>query len=356
MRKVIHKVKNIKFSINQESLYYSLAALTILISFLFLVAYRAYDRLSTEQRKQLSIINKQIEEQKNKEKKAAELIKTQAESLKLAQIDLDKTKEEASKQNDQLNKQKEQLLTLSKTLKEQASSSQDLVISSSDISKYISGSVQVMCLLKDGQVSSGSGTLWNFKEVPYAVLTNYHVIQNAVKCVVSMTDNSNKSTGMFTLEGEVYTFNKDTDTAIIAMKTSVTDKNNKLADYNYSIPKLRKCPTNIAVGSPMIIIGYPAYAKRDNIMKIDGIGAVNVVYRTTTNGILSGYDTSKVKPVGNLPNPNYFTSAKIDSGNSGGIALSKDGEGMCVLGLSTWLSMGNYENQGLIQNIVNIIP
>lgn len=346
----------IKFSINQESLYYSLAALIILISFLFLVAFRAYDKLSTEQRKQLSIINKQIEEQKKKEKDATELIRLQAEALKMAQLDLTKTKEEADKQNEQLNKQKEQLGILSQTLKEQASSSKDLVISSNDISKYISGAVQIMCLLKDGEISSGSGTLWNFKEVPYAVLTNYHVIQNAVSCVVAMTDNSNKNTGMFTLEGEIYTFNKDTDTAIIAIKNSVTNKDAKLSDYNYSMPKLRKCPANIPVGSPMIIIGYPAYAKRENIINIDGIGTVNVVYRTTTNGILSGYDTSKVKPIGNLVNPNYFTSAKIDSGNSGGIALSKDQNGMCVLGLSTWLTVGNYENQGLIQNILNVIP
>ena len=353
MKKVI---KNIRITINPESLYYSLAAVIFLISFLFLIGYRAYDKLSTEQRKQLSIINKQIAEQKKKEAESTQLIKTQAEALKLAQIDLNQTKAETIKQTEQINQQKEQLGVLSKTIKEQGSVSNNLVISSEDISKYLTSSIQVICLQKNGEISGGSGTLWNFKEVPYAVLTNLHVVQNASRCVISITDNTNKNIGIFALEGEIYTFNKNTDTAIIAVKDSTTNKDLKISNYNYSVPKLRKCPTNIPVGSPMIIVGYPSYAKRDNIMKIDNIGAVNIVYRTTTNGILSGYDTSNVKPVGNLNNPNYFTSSKIDTGNSGGIALSKDDNGMCVLGLSTWLSVGNFENQGLIQNISNVIP
>ena len=48
-----------------------------------------------------------------------------------------------------------------------------------------------------------------------------------------------------------------------------------------------------------------------------------------------------------------YVSAKIDSGNSGGIAFSKDSRGLCVLGIPTWLTVGNYETQGLIQNIHN---
>jgi hypothetical protein len=97
-------------------------------------------------------------------------------------------------------------------------------------------------------------------------------------------------------------------------------------------------------------MGFPSYAKRDATVNIEGIGTVNVIYRTTTNGIISGYDSS-------LPgNANYFVSAKIDNGNSGGIALAKDASGLCVLGLPTWLTVGNYETQGLVQNITNVLP
>lgn len=345
--------------IDQESLYFSVTIVVILFSLLSYLGYRAYHKLSEEQAKQIGLIKEQLEEQTAKEQAARDLIQSQSEALKLAQLDLTQTKEETLKQTTQLLKQNEQLNTLNQVIKEQSAATnatKDLIISSNDLAPYITGTVQVMCLLADGTVSSGSGALWNFKEVPHAVLTNYHVVKNAKKCMVSITDASNKSIGSFALEGNIYTFNKDTDTAILAIGSSLSNKNMTLPEYNYGIAKLRKCPTDIAIGSPTLIVGFPAYAKRDSVIAIEGIGSVNVVYRTTTNGILSGYDTSGVKPNGNLLNPNYFTSAKIDSGNSGGIALSKDSKGMCSLGLSTWLTVGNYENQGLIQNITNIIP
>lgn len=55
-----------------------------------------------------------------------------------------------------------------------------------------------------------------------------------------------------------------------------------------------------------------------------------------------------------MPYPNYFVSAKVDSGNSGGVAFSKDSNGLCVLGIPTWLTIGNFETQGLVQNIHNV--
>jgi hypothetical protein len=104
------------------------------------------------------------------------------------------------------------------------------------------------------------------------------------------------------------------------------------------------------VGTPIVIIGFPAYAKRNTTLSIDTIGTVNVIYRTVTNGIISGYDTSQKGEA------NYFVSAKIDNGNSGGMSLAKDADGLCILGLPTWLTVGNYETQGLIQNILNLLP
>lgn len=76
--------------------------------------------------------------------------------------------------------------------------------------------------------------------------------------------------------------------------------------------------------------------------------------RQVTEGIISGYDTSVEQPIGNLPYPNYYVSAKIDSGNSGGVALSKNSNGLCLLGVATWLSLGDFETQGVVQNIHNV--
>jgi hypothetical protein len=121
-------------------------------------------------------------------------------------------------------------------------------------------------------------------------------------------------------------------------------------NYNYSIAGLPSCKSLLPVGSPMVIIGYPAYAKRDTKLTVETIGTFNTIYRTVTNGIISGYDTSQKGEA------NYFVSAKIDNGNSGGISLAKDASGLCILGLPTWLSVGNYETQGLVQNINNVLP
>ena len=69
-----------------------------------------------------------------------------------------------------------------------------------------------------------------------------------------------------------------------------------------------------------------------------------------SNGVISGFAPAAA----GLPNTDYFVSAKIDSGNSGGIAFSKDRDGLCILGIPTWVSQGNFENAGLIQNMSNI--
>jgi hypothetical protein len=87
-------------------------------------------------------------------------------------------------------------------------------------------------------------------------------------------------------------------------------------------------------------------------MRVDAPNGKTATFsgRITTNGIISGY-----APKINSEYANYFVSAKIDSGNSGGIALSKDKNGLCVLGIPTWLNVGNYDTQGMIQNIHNIM-
>jgi S1-C subfamily serine protease len=151
-------------------------------------------------------------------------------------------------------------------------------------------------------------------------------------------------------------FNQYTDTAAVTIQKAVSANAPALSSFNYGISSMRKCSSSISLGSPVVIIGFPAYARRDTEVNLETMGKVKVIFRTVTNGIVSGYDTSEVVPKGSLREPNFFISAKIDSGNSGGIALAKDAEGMCVLGLPTWLTVGNFETQGLVQNIRNVLP
>jgi hypothetical protein len=154
----------------------------------------------------------------------------------------------------------------------------------------------------------------------------------------------------------VYTLNNNTDTAIIAIGASLSETGLSKDSQNFSLTALRKCPSSTPIGTPVVLIGFPTFGKRDAKLTIPNFGTMDETYRSVTNGIISGYDTSKTSPRGPLTHQNFFVSAKIDAGNSGGIALAKDTKGMCVLGVPTWLSVGTYENQGLVQNISNVIP
>ena len=318
--------------------------ISILLIFLGMgyAGYNLYKKITITEATQKLILEQQKEDQLTQEQKAQALIDAQQKAIEQAKLELTKTKANADKTTAQIK-------TLTQTLESQSKNPKDIVITSSDLSPITTGVVQVICSVKDG-ISSGSGTLWTFKEIPYAVVTNNHVVKDAKGCVISITNSANVTTGLFSLQGSIYTFNQNTDEAILTIGSSISPLSVPIANYNYGISKIRKCPSLVPVGSPVVIIGYPAYAKRDSTLTIDTIGTVNVIYRTVTNGIISGYDTSQ------QGEPNYFVSAKIDNGNSGGMALAKDADGICTLGLPTWLSVGNYETQGLVQNILNILP
>lgn len=326
--------------------WYTLVILVLVLIVLVLgssfFSYKLYQKVVATEDFQKQLLVKQENERLIQEQKSKDLIELQQQALSVAQLELAKTKTENQKNA-------EAIKTLTATVADENAKPKAVIISSSDLASIVSGVVQVLCVTKTG-IASGSGSLWNFKEVPYAVLTNYHVIKDAEKCVISITNSANEVIGVFNAGSSIYTFNKDTDQAVLSMSTPLSSNNVPVANYNYSLSTLRKCPNNFPVGSPVVIVGFPAYAKRDATVSVPNVGTVHAIYRTTTNGIISGYDSST------SGNPNYFVSAKIDNGNSGGIALAKDAGGLCSLGLPTWLSVGNYETQGLVQNITNVLP
>ena len=81
-------------------------------------------------------------------------------------------------------------------------------------------------------------------------------------------------------------------------------------------------------------------------------GDVTSINLTVTNGIISSYDDN---PTSIYPDYNYFVTAKVDSGNSGGLAIAEYKNNLCVMGIPTAVKLGNYEIQGMIQSINNII-
>lgn len=236
-------------------------------------------------------------------------------------------------------------------------------IRASEIASYEDGVVQINC----GKVS-GSASLWNISNLGYIALTNSHVIETAanelgvkdssINCVLN--PDSEVNTGPFfgatVKAAQNKPFNKIADEAVLPIQNvSVFTKgqlvSTPLDTLNYKISSLPMCSAKMGLNTPVVVLGFPSYAIQEG--SINGVQGPRFSL-IASNGIISGYDATAVD-VSGLPYLDYYVSAKIDSGNSGGIAFSKDAQGLCVLGIPTWVSTGNYENEGVVQNIRNIM-
>jgi S1-C subfamily serine protease len=83
---------------------------------------------------------------------------------------------------------------------------------------------------------------------------------------------------------------------------------------------IRKCDKNFKIGDRLIVYGYPAVSFYD---------------LTATEGVLSTI----------VDDYTYYTSAKVDAGNSGGLAIDEQG---CFVGIPEAITGGVYEQYGVI--------
>jgi len=285
-----------------------------------------------------------------KEQQIQELISFQQKALEITEQKI----EELEKANEAA-KIKQHAFEQEIISKQQKPVPQNIVISATEIQPYLTGVVSIQC-----QRSRGSGSLWKL-DGEDRVLTNRHVLNryNAEECRVTSIKTDGNSQGSYKVSSDqILSSSNEVDFTVANIKKSGSIFSNLFDDgidkLNYSISSLRKCPGEMNVGSPVVVSGFPAFSEK-NVEFLNGEQA-SIVLRSTTNGIISSLDTT-VKNIGlggNLQFANYFVSAKIDSGNSGGIAFSKDASGLCVLGVPTWLNLGNYDTQGIIQNINNL--
>jgi len=183
--------------------------------------------------------------------------------------------------------------------------------------------VNVLC--DDG--SGGSGTIFTEDGL---ILTNNHVITNAAFCLVTLPD---PATGhaeyIYHAQPLVVPYlSTQYDIAVLSIDSSYTDSDGKTwGDYPTSFPKFTvpdSCgsSTSPQLGDSIRVYGYPVTS-----------GGYNL---TVTDGIVSSFtDDSKI-----------LTSAKIDNGNSGGLAV--DQSSGCFIGIPSAVESGNYQNLGVI--------
>ncbi len=238
-------------------------------------------------------------------------------------------------------------------------------ITGPELTEYLSGVVRVRC----GDYQD-SGVLW-FNNGIYSVLTNQHVtssLEYNQSCVVIIEEKSKK--GLSTVYETValknsYQWNNKADIIVLQLIERGSSQHEErnyipvlkrqtapLKNLNFKISLIPKCKANMPLGSPAMVVGYPASTiKKINTEKWIFFESS----QTITEGIISALDDSVNGFLSDQLYPNYFVSSKIDSGNSGGVAFSKNNGKLCLLGIPTWLNIGDYDTQGIIQNIYNII-
>ena len=172
----------------------------------------------------------------------------------------------------------------------------------------------------------GSGVIFT---TDGTVLTNNHVITGSKQCQISIP---NPATGQ---AAKIYnatpviipTLSQEYDVATLKIDGAYTDASGTTWGIYpttfpaFVLPSTCSTSTQSQLNDSVRIYGYP-----------DTSGGYNL---TVTDGVISSF----------ADDGSILTSAKVDSGNSGGLAIDQNG---CWLGIPSAVVTGNYQNLGVI--------
>lgn len=185
----------------------------------------------------------------------------------------------------------------------------------------------IECVFKysdTGQVynlSSGSGLALKYSNGTIAIVTNKHVLSDdngyaPNNCAVKLPDNNTPyNVPLSDIGWSINGFDWG-DLTITSPDNHIRNLVNQ--DLNW-------CQSRALIGESLVVLGYPSYG-------------TDYLEITATEGIISGYDGEY-----------YTTSAKIEQGNSGGVAISQ--ENNCYLGIPTGVRVGAFESLGRILDV-----
>jgi len=294
-----------------------------------------------------SVITKQQEEKDNLIKQLQEdkdnLIKKQQEELR---IKSEEEKEVLKKEIESLktksdNQAKNQKLTDTKLaeLKEELESSKVSQSNYNEQSSAVIGAIaKVYCDLDNNKSTTGSGSVWSYND-NYYLVTNYHVLEDANGinefCAITLVQDWNAVTEdfdkayqddnllIYAVDTSAYTYWEDLDLAI--SKLIVYEQPLSYLEYIAMVTNENECNENFSADTKLKIIGYP-YTSAFTLP-------------TITEGIISSWED-----IGNAGY--YITSAKIEHGNSGGIAVTENY--YCMVGIPSAVVVGSSESLGRI--------
>tara|TARA_Y100000310_G_scaffold341968_1_gene443131 strand:+ start:795 stop:1706 length:912 start_codon:yes stop_codon:yes gene_type:complete len=197
--------------------------------------------------------------------------------------------------------------------------------------------VNVLCESEE-DISGGSGTIITTEGI---VMTNSHVIPQDEEYILTGEEGClvilpNRQTGqpeeIYWAEPVVYPgLSDEYDLAYLEIYDVFVDEDGEVwGRYPRSFPSIFAeehryddiCQFRTSkLGDPVRIFGYPQTS--------------GGFYLTVTDGIISSFSDEGV----------ILTSAKIDEGNSGGLAVDQKG---CMVGIPIAISEGTYQNLGVI--------
>ncbi|MFA6096844.1 MAG: hypothetical protein WC788_04420 [Candidatus Paceibacterota bacterium] len=307
-----------------------------------------------EEKRLLAETEKDRQEKEKQIKEALEKANQEIESLKQKQNEQEKEPQVIVKET-----------IIKETTKEVSKEIPSMQLTNEEISTISNKIVYIECYFNDGAIQTGSGVLDKGLAVDgtYMIETNAHVIFNSVPDPHNPPKiNCTASLPYFGLSEKVgfesvystklgwfgYVLDRNIDKAWLYVDKAIkgtSDLDKRLAD-----PFIKTCYYN-KTGMDIYIFGYPAYAVSNNIARL-----------TLTKGVISGNTGRGYDSLNREILESYFTTAQIDGGNSGGLAVTKliedqtnsygtlkTGE-ICAVGTPTWVSIGTYANVGLIQN------
>jgi len=188
---------------------------------------------------------------------------------------------------------------------------------SSIIKEWRKGIAYVKCRFSytDGTYIEKSGTGLFFGSGTNMVMSNLHVLSGGGVppdfCAIKLPEDPDWE---IVTGSEVKKGRNSLDVAYVVIE-------NPTSYMQTVVTKTVGCKEKPDIGEKVVVLGYP------------GIGANLDI--TATEGIVSGYEA-----------PYYITSAKIEHGNSGGVAIWV--EKNCNLGIPTLVATGTLESLGRI--------
>jgi S1-C subfamily serine protease len=184
----------------------------------------------------------------------------------------------------------------------------EIIVTAVDSSKNAVVKIDCFKTDKGKKLSGGSGSGFIFSSDGY-IFTNYHVIQNAEKIIVTLIDGRET-------QGEIVGVDSDSDLAVI-----------KIYETNLSVSKLGDS-SDLKIGQLVIAIGNPFGYQH-----------------TVTAGVVSALGRTLRSTTGRMIDNIIQTDAALNPGNSGGPLINTASE---VIGVNTATIM---QAQGLCFSI-----